>query len=526
MARLHWVFAACLLLGTTLVRSSAGSLRSKSSQDLGLLANHQSHEESLIHRTLLGGEAASEQLPDNVPPGLSQPGNALTPNSVVQAKKPMLFFLFLVYVKINNHDVWNRFFSQAVSGVDYRALVHCKDEAECRRNIRAGGRFEVIRPVETQYCFDLVSGMNELLRQALTHEAAHPNDKFIFVSDSTLPLKPFRYMQQRLTVQDGQSSNFCIFPRNEWAEVTESFAGGQAHAPTTKVGVKHHQWMILSRTHAEQSVSRGGMLRDLMQVLQLNQGFRNTGCLDEFWHFATLFHQLSLKAEPTIVELVNFAGGSIRTDSYEIQGQCDTFVHWPPRAAGTYNNITKLAQELSVDPGVEMQPPTEKRPSSMSRLSKRALTTMRQSPFLFLRKVDDNAAFSGCHSLPEAFEGLVFADNPGLFVDAAMTWPGQGVWLDNRKSPVTITSLEGSISLQGASRGEEALRATGYYCGDQLSAVFSNQFRATAKLWCRGPSTYGASFYNRVPCSQNGSLEPLELQWDNGVVWEFAAIQH
>lgn len=474
-ARQRWVLALalCLLAGTVDAVSIAG-----------------------------GGHATTEGLERQEPLGLQSQaaaGAALAP-----AGEPRLFFLFMVYVSINNEEVWEKFFAGA-DNQNFHALVHCKSEASCRENIKAQHRFEIIPTVETQYCLDLVAGMNALLRAALSGAGAsqlggsNPHDKFIFVSDSTVPVKPYSMVRSQLT--ESTASDFCIFPRNEWAEITESF-GDAAQPPLrralTKVAVKHHQWVVLSRKHAQISVDHAHEMPDLMQKFQLNMGFRNTGCLDEFWHFALLFRTIELNGNPETVQFEDFGGGSISTGNYEIQGRCDTFVHWLPRASGRDNNMTQLAQGLASDPGTEMTPVTESRPASIRRLSKASLSRLRASPFLFARKVEDGCAFSGCSSLADAFENVVFSTTPRPQVEEP-TFRGQGQWLDNRHSVVSISSLDGAVQLAGQ---EQAMEATGSYCGDEMEVVFSNGYRSSAVL------------------AQSGQA----LRWDNGVVWERAGV--
>eukprot|EP00929_Paragymnodinium_shiwhaense_P108978 TRINITY_DN75324_c0_g1_i1.p1 TRINITY_DN75324_c0_g1~~TRINITY_DN75324_c0_g1_i1.p1 ORF type:complete len:526 (+),score=110.93 TRINITY_DN75324_c0_g1_i1:182-1759(+) len=413
--------------------------------------------------------------------------------------KPQLFFLFLVYVKINNEEIWNRFFSAAVHGVDFRAFVHCKSEASCRENIKGQHFYEIIPSVETAYCSNLVGGMNALVRAAISKTAAlgtaHAMDKFIFISDSTLPVKNFHYMQRQLTVAD--QSNFCVFPRNEWAEITDHSSGGAAQ---TKTAVKHHQWLILSRKHAQMVNDRTDWNLDIMQRFQLNQGFRNLGCLDEFWYFATIYKTFELSGSPEKFALEGFGGGGgLWTTSHEIQGQCDTFVNWHPEASGTNNNITRLAQSLSMDPGTELTQHTTwtGRPASIKRFSQSALAEMRRSPFLFIRKVDDGAAFSGCGSLTDAFDGMILAEPPRA-VQPVGPWRGQGTWLDNQGSPVSITSIDGSLRLAGQ---DASMNARGSYCGDGIEAIWTNGFHAVATL----------------------SVDGMRLRWNNGVAWEKAA---
>jgi hypothetical protein len=307
-------------------------------------------------------------------------------------------------------------------------------------------------------------------------------------------VKPFAAIQQQLTTN--AASDFCVFPRNEWAEVTQGYeANNPLQAPVTKVAVKHHQWIILSRKHAELSVSRSQELQDIMQQFQLNAGFRNTGCLDEFWHFATIFHTLDLASHPDAISLEEFSGSPLATGNYEIQGRCDTFVHWLPRASGKDNNMTQLAQALSQDPGTQMTPVTEKRPASIQRLSKNSLVRLRESPFLFARKVEDGTVFSGCSSLADAFDALVFATPPRALPGQVATWRGQGQWLDKRQTPVTISSMDGSLQIAGQ---DPTMQAKGSYCNDKIEAAFTNGYRASASL------------------SPDGEW----LRWDNGVTWQ------
>eukprot|EP00928_Gymnodinium_smaydae_P046393 TRINITY_DN30902_c0_g1_i1.p1 TRINITY_DN30902_c0_g1~~TRINITY_DN30902_c0_g1_i1.p1 ORF type:complete len:533 (-),score=98.53 TRINITY_DN30902_c0_g1_i1:95-1639(-) len=415
--------------------------------------------------------------------------------------RPRLFFLFLVYYKISNEDIWDRFFARAVQGVEYRAFVLCKSEADCRRNIKSQHRFEIIPSVETKYCTDLVSGMNALFRAALASSTiGSPNDKFILLSDTTLPVKPFHIVQRRLTVDAGAGSDFCIFPRSQWAEVLRSVPGHPRQPTMKQVAVKHHQWFVLSRAHAKLALDKDSEFRNLMTEFQLNQqpGYQNTGCLDEFWHFTSIFPGLDL-GHPGVKNVQALNGGPLVTSSADIQGQCDTYLHWTPRNSGVDNNLTRLSNLLIADPGTEVGPMDETRPSSISRLSKVSLKAFRDSYFLFARKVDDDCPFSGCGSLSEAFENLVFSDPPREILGSSPTWLGQGVWLDNLGQRVTASSSEGFVQLSWTTSGTTA---KGSYCSDRISMTFSNGYKASASLAAGGD----------------------RLHWSNGVIWHRAHI--
>jgi hypothetical protein len=406
-------------------------------------------------------------------------------------ERPQLIFLFLVIDKISNEEIWDRFFAPATHGKDYRALVHCKNSVYCRANIKSPQRYEIIPSVETKYCADLVSGMNALLQAGLAEDGRkpRPDDKFIFVSDSTIPVKPFPMVQTRLT-STGVTSDFCVFPRNEWAEIQDR----TGFVPSVRAAVKHHQWIILSREHAVKVLERSHEHRDLMTQFQINTGtYKNSGCLDEFWYFAILFGTIAHATNAQMIRLNGLAGPSLSTTNYQVQGACDTFVQWVPRASGTANNMTVLTSLLSEDPGVDMTPASDKRPATFHRFSLKAVTNLRDSWFLFARKVDDGAAFAGCEKLVDVFDKAVFSIPPQA-VPVPLTWPGAGTWVDTRNFPVTINSAEGSVQLQGGGAG---MSAKGTYCNRVMDVVFSNGYRSAATL------------------SDDGNT----LSWATGVAW-------
>lgn len=406
--------------------------------------------------------------------------------------KPQLIFLFLVIDKINNEEIWDRFFAPAIHGSDYIALVHCKDAAGCQRNIRSPHRYEIIPSVETKYCTDLVSGMNALLEAGVSRGGANKkeDDKLIFISDSTLPVKAFSTVQNRLA-GTGTNSNFCVFPRNEWAEIQEP----GTLVPSIRAAVKHHQWMVLSRTHSKAVLTRSHEYRDLMTQFSMNMytGFKNTGCLDEFWHFAIVFGTIAHATNSQMIQMNGLTGLPLSTTNYEVQGQCDTFVQWVPRASGTSNNMTFLTAHMTQDSGVDMTPASDKRPATFHRLSRNSVIQMRDSWFLFARKVDDGAKFAGCEKLVEVFDKLIFSTPPQEFTVPAL-WPGGGQWVDTRNYKVTISSSEGSLRLVGKGTGMDA---KGIYCNNRIEVTFTNGYAAAATL----------------------SPDGMYLSWDTGVTW-------
>lgn len=207
---------------------------------------------------------------------------------------PRIFFLFMAVDKINNWEIWRRFFAEAPAN-SFRALVHCKTDA-CKQQFQKEAFMTVTPTAPSSYCSDLVSPMNKLLETAFLQGPGTQQDKFVFVSDSTLPAKSFAQVYMTLTQRKG--SDFCVFPSREWADFPQGY--GMAH-----FAIKVHQWVVLTRAHALASVDswNRGIARNLAQQFHLNEHVNkwgspifgdshNYGCLDEFWHLSAIYGTL------------------------------------------------------------------------------------------------------------------------------------------------------------------------------------------------------------------------------------------
>jgi len=113
-----------------------------------------------------------------------------------------LFFLFLTSAGIQRQDIWASFFEDATLQTPYRTFVHCTDWKTCDAEIQVDNPLNatLVGTVPTFYCKDLVTAMTQLLKAA-TLESTSPHDKFVFLSDSTLPVKPFELVYSALTAR-------------------------------------------------------------------------------------------------------------------------------------------------------------------------------------------------------------------------------------------------------------------------------------------------------------------------------------
>eukprot|EP00747_Dinoflagellata_sp_TGD_P165427 gnl/TRDRNA2_/TRDRNA2_186676_c0_seq1.p1 gnl/TRDRNA2_/TRDRNA2_186676_c0~~gnl/TRDRNA2_/TRDRNA2_186676_c0_seq1.p1 ORF type:complete len:430 (+),score=78.69 gnl/TRDRNA2_/TRDRNA2_186676_c0_seq1:93-1382(+) len=355
---------------------------------------------------------------------------------------PKLFFLFMAYGGLPNSDIWAKFFSNSAHGREYEALLHCVDEASCRKNVSAP--FEVIATVPSQWCEDLVSPMNALLRAALNKGgggadgAARHDDKFIFASDTTVPIKPFSFVHHRIGIEDGSASSFCIKPWHNWAWFDAK-----------RVAPKHDQWITLSRAHAAKAVAMGEQedmhppevnrqmvplhwagvewlapamyeVDRTIELMTKSKFFRNIrlapnngGCIDEFWHFAALYGNFDRK-DGRSDKLLDVPGlGSserLHMDEHatrQPQGRCDTYVRF------TDHDFPNLSDLLKGDPDTVLEKAgsvTGKHPKRFEQVSEKSLKALRASQFLFARKVDRRTRFADERkTLPEAFDEYIFS---------------------------------------------------------------------------------------------------------------------
>lgn len=330
------------------------------------------------------------------------------------SRPPRVYFLFLAVDKISNLDIWTKFFANAPTD-QYRALVHCKLQS-CNQQV-VGTPLFAVPAVPSYYCTDLVSPMNQLLAWAVYNDrdqGSNPADKFAFVSDSSLPAKPFSVIYNTLSARRG--SDFCVFPSNEWADIPSSTSPGEMD-----MAVKYHQWITLEREHTEKALQlwSAGHLHNFMSLFGMNakpyswqdNSFadnRNFGCLDEFWHMAAIYGTISGSAsQPKNVPLSMFAGGPLQiSGNAGWQGECDTFVMWS-KYLHTLGKNPFHDFHSALDPISVPHAGNAARPGWWDTISTTGLRAIRQSTFLFARKFVDKPRLHDGPNFPDAYAQIV-----------------------------------------------------------------------------------------------------------------------
>jgi len=258
---------------------------------------------------------------------------------------------------------------------------------------------EMVSTVQSEWCDDLVTASVHMLSKALRTANQHPMDKFVLVSDSTLPIKPFAEVYDVLS--RGQRSDFCLYTAALWSngtgELNNSFL------------VMAHQWFGLTREDAAALVDFwvppnlsqphppgqyflpfklplwGSRLSTREEIVTSDMFPHSYGCPDELAVFASLYGVIPAGWEENYT-VPGF--GEVDMYAENEQGRCRTLVAWADEPA---------AQELLFDSceddrGTVVRNSTTQEPGVIESLGENTLIKLRKSEFLFVRKVSENAS--------------------------------------------------------------------------------------------------------------------------------------
>lgn len=340
-------------------------------------------------------------------------------------RKGKVFFLFMAMDEFLLVDIWTEFFKGQEVGKSFEIFIHCVDLDKCKLDLsNTSLPLRFVPTVHSEWCEDLVSPMDALLEAALALSGGGPEDKFVFVSDTAVPVKDFDTVWQRLVMDDDPGeSNFCVYPDSE----VDSVPMGPTVWPLVKISdgsvkkaVYHHQWMVLCRDHAADIVARQGQdgwYQDAYYDLQPQD---TKGCLDEFAYFKRLFGFVNRTGTQHVEGLV---GSTIQPELFEPQGRCDTCTMFARSYVPPYEspgNSSEVLDQLWADADTELKAEDDDllglgvttygiaHPIGVLQFSKKSLEVLEKSPFLFFRKVEPGSTFSAGGSLAEAFQKYVF----------------------------------------------------------------------------------------------------------------------
>lgn len=333
------------------------------------------------------------------------------------AAPDVVHFLFLVDRGLSHAGVWERFFDQAPRG-SFRIWVHCTRPGACEADrVTALPTATVVPTVPSAYCYDLVTPATQLMRFALAASVAAPGavEKFVLMSDTSLPVKPFDAVHRALTADD--DSDICVAPVSDWRH---------AHIDGIKVYLaKHSQWVVLNRAHAAMMVERWTPSKTWDRFLgwwsvEVRTGMAGSrarsvparrfmthmkagayACTDEQAVIATLFGALEFSydgkvALPGLGRPV-LADGALAAQelsfsppaSQGMQGRCRTFTVF--QFGQPLGNLTAEVMDAigsDAQSSTAFVDPDASHPLVFKHLGPRLVKALRVSPFLFARKFD------------------------------------------------------------------------------------------------------------------------------------------
>jgi len=333
----------------------------------------------------------------------SSRGNASNP---VQPE-PRVFSLFLTLSGIKRPELWHAFFDQQPAH-QWRVFVHCKHTNICSLELSMNNLLGAtqVATVPSTYCRDLVTPMVQLLHAAVG-ESISPRDKFVFLSETTLPVKPFVDVYNTLSWD--MNSDFCVYPTDHWVEL-------ELAQNLRALIVKHSQWVVLNQAHAHVMVQQwagvsAGLVGSAWSIPVYHEPRKGPWgkitnpagvlplpmCIDEWAFFATIYGAFVDRGQWNLGQdgLPGFAAPPLQLRgaahlTSTTQGICRTFAFWDASEFGGSNLINEIAQDwpwskLSCFPRCDSTHPAE-----FAAISDRGAVALRRSRYLFARKFPDN----------------------------------------------------------------------------------------------------------------------------------------
>jgi len=342
---------------------------------------------------------------------------------------PQIFFLFMIKDHVPLIDYWVDFFATAGDSRKYKILVHCTEQ---RCVVPTGWR--QVATVPSEWCKNLIGPMSRILSESMSISFSQ-NDHFVYISDSTLPVKSFDKIYNDLILK--KKSNFCIIRPNAWAKsrikksMSYEKAGIKKYVasqntwldfedvdnPSQYVAVKHSQWISITKAHAVRLYTGWKLYRELIE--SKNNSIKDIKdrplwhpipklCLDEYWTFMMIFGLVPIQnARMQIPDLggrnvidiqesmwKDLGEGGINDVGVEEQetgtfGRCITFVMWE---RPIHPDAVTLASYSQTKFG--KTPTHYGYPLQLNGISPSALTWLESSDYLFIRKVNSELTSS------------------------------------------------------------------------------------------------------------------------------------
>lgn len=359
-------------------------------------------------------------------PAASRDAQADFPAARRMLRPGVVHFMFELKDHLQHPGIWGKFFSQAMQG-SYMAWAHCTDYHACENDyMMKKVKVRLVPQVFSVRGADLINPFAHMIRLALkeTRHLAERGvpEKFLVISDATLPVKPFAFIHWDLISRD--NSDICISIPTQWAKAT---IGGIPLAL-----VKHHQWLALNRTDAKALADDWTPLKKIFtwnMTLRQPQKWGNLSVRvnrhtfkDGAWFTATDEEVPYQRAKgPVVLSHINDTRPMWQLFNART---CITYVDWPDNVwppslldshttsllqtdahlGHTYNFTNDVTLKLLKDPTTKFTIAKGiMHPFMWDQMGDAGLSVFRSSQYLFARK------FSPCAHMPN-FTEIMFSE--------------------------------------------------------------------------------------------------------------------
>jgi len=242
-------------------------------------------------------------------------------------------FIFLMTDGHTQEPVWNDFFDEA-DEAHYNVYAHRANATQNSTFLQHLPSYTEVSATENGWC--ALMGIEYAGLQAALRDPT--NEQFVFVSHNTVPIKSFDYMYDDLIGNSYNTSKFCFTSILGVAASDCRFHDGRRGESSDVL--KHHQWVILSRRHAEIVFTEYGRraLERFNELREIKEGMYSDPkmCSDEAVPSLALIEYAKdvglLKQSQTENDAVAVFNA---LEELGVEQRCTTFVYWDQCLTGT-----------------------------------------------------------------------------------------------------------------------------------------------------------------------------------------------
>lgn len=247
---------------------------------------------------------------------------ALVPSHSDKKKVAFIFFLNDGHTQ---ERLWDDFFAEADDDL-YNVYIHRGHASANHTFLQQLPSYHEVSTTKNDWCALMgieFGGLQAALRDPT-------NEQFVFVSHNTVPLKNFQFIYDDLVGNSPKTSKFCFTSILGVAKSDCRFQDGRRGESSDVL--KHHQWVILSREHADIVVHQKGRqaLDRYDELREIKEGVYHDPkmCSDETVPSLALIEYAKDTGRLNPGDTMNALAVYKALEGMGVEQRCTTFVYW------------------------------------------------------------------------------------------------------------------------------------------------------------------------------------------------------